>query len=150
MTGKIAIVIGCLVVLPAVSACGLAYNGMSAEPDLVAMAGREPVTINSTPVNVPTTVEGLTVAVTADPAANEALANLRTSTDQARAASAVGQAGRATSVLRAGRYLVLRTASSTTNRVYVFAASDGISVIAVTTDALAEKEVVAYIAAITS
>jgi hypothetical protein len=199
MTGKIAFVIGCLVLLPAVSACGFAYNGMSASPDLVAMADSAPVTINGTAVSVPGTIEGLgepiqspadgarvegsapphvtflkagpvdgtiagsfTVAVSTDPTAHKALTNLRTPTDQARAASAVGQAGRTTSVLRSGPYTVLKIANTETisgaglgypDRVYndyLFAGSGDGSVISVTTDVLPEKEVVAYIAAITS
>lgn len=109
------------------------------------------------------TISGsLTVAVRTDPAANKSLANLGAADGQATAASVLGQEDRATSVLRAGQHLVLKIASIAVipgaelgypDRVYheyVFAGSDGGSVVSVATDVLPENEVLDYIAAITS
>lgn len=175
------VAVGCL------AACG---GADVAAPDLVA-ADSDYVTVTGTAVRVPGSIAGLgkptqaaavkggapahvtflkpgpldgtilgscAIAVWADPAANKALAGGQWTT----AASAVGQAGRETSVLRAGTHTVLKIAKTAVisgaglgypDRVYndyLFAASDGTSVVSVTTDVLTQDQVLDYVAAITA
>jgi hypothetical protein len=181
MAGVVLVAVGCL------TACG---GADVAAPDLVA-ADSDYLTITGTAVRVPGSIAGLgkptrsaavkggapahvtflkpgplegtilgscAISVWADPAANKALAGGQ----WAAAASAVGQEGRETSVLRAGTHTVLKVARTTVipgaglgypDRVYhdyYFAASDGTSVVSVTTDALSQDQVLDYVAAITA
>jgi hypothetical protein len=104
----------------------------------------------------------LTVATWTDAAITKALAGLSTTAGAAEAAAAVGQSNRMTKVLRAGEYIVLKVVGTDVipgaglgypDRVYhdyLFAGSDGRSVVSVTTDVLSEAEVINYIAAITA